>query len=243
MTDRSRPDEPERVVIRDKRRIDPVTGEVRHPDPDPAADRATSAGPPLPRRRPIERGRARGAHRRPATPAGRVRQLPQAGRARPAGGRRARRRPGARRFAAGARRHRSGAGARRSDRRVQGGRRPARHGVSPSSAWSPSARSAIRSTRLHEAVMHAESDDVTGADLHHRDAPRLPAPRSPAAARHGRGHRSRRAPAPHAGASGLSRMRLRPTRAPDVGRPRCEAERRSQSTDGTMSKESEVTHQ
>ena len=48
MTDRSRPDDPDRVVIRDKRRIDPITGEPRHPDPDPAADRATSAGPPLP---------------------------------------------------------------------------------------------------------------------------------------------------------------------------------------------------
>ena len=48
MTDRSGPDEPDRVVIHDKRRIDPITGEVRHPDPDPAADRATSVAPPLP---------------------------------------------------------------------------------------------------------------------------------------------------------------------------------------------------
>jgi molecular chaperone GrpE len=48
VTDRSGPDDPDRVVIRDKRRIDPITGEPRHPDPDPAADRATSAGPPLP---------------------------------------------------------------------------------------------------------------------------------------------------------------------------------------------------
>ena len=48
MTDRSRPDEPDRVVIHDRRRIDPITGEVRHPDPDPAADRATSVAPPLP---------------------------------------------------------------------------------------------------------------------------------------------------------------------------------------------------
>jgi molecular chaperone GrpE len=46
VTDRSRSDDPDRVVIRDKRRIDPITGEPRHPDP--AADRATSAGPPLP---------------------------------------------------------------------------------------------------------------------------------------------------------------------------------------------------
>jgi len=35
-------------VIHDRRRIDPITGEVRHPDPDPAADRATSVAPPLP---------------------------------------------------------------------------------------------------------------------------------------------------------------------------------------------------
>ena len=48
MTDRSGPDEPDRVVIHDRRRIDPMTGEVRHPDPDPAADRATSVAPPLP---------------------------------------------------------------------------------------------------------------------------------------------------------------------------------------------------
>jgi molecular chaperone GrpE len=48
VTDRSGPDEPDRVVIHDRRRIDPITGEVRHPDPDPAADRATSVAPPLP---------------------------------------------------------------------------------------------------------------------------------------------------------------------------------------------------
>ena len=48
MTDRSRPDEPDRVVIHDRRRIDPITGEIRQPDPDPAADRATSVAPPLP---------------------------------------------------------------------------------------------------------------------------------------------------------------------------------------------------
>jgi len=36
------------VVIHDRRRIDPITGEVRHPDPDPAAYRATSVAPPLP---------------------------------------------------------------------------------------------------------------------------------------------------------------------------------------------------
>ena len=48
MTDRSGPDEPDRVVIHDRRRIDPITGEVRHPDRDPAADRATSVAPPLP---------------------------------------------------------------------------------------------------------------------------------------------------------------------------------------------------
>jgi len=48
VTDRSGPDEPDRVVIHDRRRIDPITGEVRHPDTDPAADRATSVAPPLP---------------------------------------------------------------------------------------------------------------------------------------------------------------------------------------------------
>jgi molecular chaperone GrpE len=48
VTDRSGPDEPDRVVIHDRRRIDPITGEVRHPEPDPAADRATSVAPPLP---------------------------------------------------------------------------------------------------------------------------------------------------------------------------------------------------
>jgi molecular chaperone GrpE len=48
VTDRSGPDEPDRVVIHDRRRIDPITGEVRHPHPDPAADRATSVAPPLP---------------------------------------------------------------------------------------------------------------------------------------------------------------------------------------------------
>jgi len=48
VTDRSGPDEPDRVVIHDRRRIDPITGEIRHPDPDPAADRATSVAPPLP---------------------------------------------------------------------------------------------------------------------------------------------------------------------------------------------------
>jgi molecular chaperone GrpE len=48
VTDRPPSDDPDRVVIRDKRRIDPVTGAPRHPDPDPAADRATSVAPPLP---------------------------------------------------------------------------------------------------------------------------------------------------------------------------------------------------
>jgi molecular chaperone GrpE len=48
VTDRPWPEDPDRVVIRDKRRIDPVTGEPRHPDPDPATDRATSVAPPLP---------------------------------------------------------------------------------------------------------------------------------------------------------------------------------------------------
>jgi molecular chaperone GrpE len=40
----STPEQPDRVVIRDKRRIDPVTGEARHPEPDHAA----SGGPGQP---------------------------------------------------------------------------------------------------------------------------------------------------------------------------------------------------
>jgi len=37
---------PDRVIIRDKRKIDPVTGEAREPDPDaPAASSASGAGP------------------------------------------------------------------------------------------------------------------------------------------------------------------------------------------------------
>ncbi|HEY3716025.1 MAG TPA: nucleotide exchange factor GrpE [Jatrophihabitantaceae bacterium] len=41
---------PEGVVIRDKRRLDPVTGEPRHAAPDPASvpDRATDGGPTPP---------------------------------------------------------------------------------------------------------------------------------------------------------------------------------------------------
>jgi molecular chaperone DnaK len=117
----------DRVVIHDRRRIDLITGEVRH-----RILTQQRIGPRLwptaARRRPIKRGRARGAHRGPTTPAGRVRQLPQAGRPRSCRGWRARRRSGNRRFAAGAGRYRSGSGARRSDRRFQGGRRPARHG-------------------------------------------------------------------------------------------------------------------
>ena len=163
-----------------------------HPDPDPAADRRHVCGPTAARRRPIERGRARGAHRGPATPAGRVRQLPQAGRPRPCGGWRAGRRPGTRRSAAGAGRHRPGAGARRPDRRLQGGRRPARHGARASTASSLSARSAIGSTRLGtRPLCTGRATAVTGADEHHGDAPRLRAPRSAAAARDGRGDGSR----------------------------------------------------
>jgi molecular chaperone GrpE len=45
VSERPGPDEPDRVVFRDKRKIDPVTGELRHPVPDPTPDRATSGGP------------------------------------------------------------------------------------------------------------------------------------------------------------------------------------------------------
>jgi molecular chaperone GrpE len=40
------PDEPDRVIIRDKRRVDPETGAARvpDPDPDPTPDRATFGG-------------------------------------------------------------------------------------------------------------------------------------------------------------------------------------------------------
>jgi molecular chaperone GrpE len=50
MTDRSEaPDDqagqPDRVIIRDKRRIDPVTGQQREPDPDTATDGAATSAP------------------------------------------------------------------------------------------------------------------------------------------------------------------------------------------------------
>jgi molecular chaperone GrpE len=38
-------EEPDRVVIRDKRRIDPVTGEARRPNPAGDSDRTTVSGP------------------------------------------------------------------------------------------------------------------------------------------------------------------------------------------------------
>jgi molecular chaperone GrpE len=41
----TRPDEPERVVIRDKRRIDPRTGEARKVEAEAAASASTSGGP------------------------------------------------------------------------------------------------------------------------------------------------------------------------------------------------------
>ena len=111
-SDRSfRPDEPDRVVIHDRRRIDPITGEVRHPDPDPAADRATSAGPTAAGRRPdqartelaerdadLQRLQAEFANYRKRVDRGSCR------------GWRARRRSGNRRSAAGAGRYRSGSG-------------------------------------------------------------------------------------------------------------------------------------
>jgi molecular chaperone GrpE len=47
MSDRSdqQEDQPDRVIIRDKRRIDPATGQQRDPDPDPATDRGTGGSP------------------------------------------------------------------------------------------------------------------------------------------------------------------------------------------------------
>ena len=126
----------ERVVVRDRRRIDPETGAVRTPDgeqPSGAAPvaraRADGRGAGSragrrPRRRADRRGR--GAHGGPAAAVGRVRELPPAGRPRPRGG--AGQRPGAvrRRAADRARRHRAGRDARRPARPVQVRRRQAR---------------------------------------------------------------------------------------------------------------------
>ena len=39
-------DEPDRVIIRDKRRIDPQTGQQREPDPDPATDQGMGSPEP-----------------------------------------------------------------------------------------------------------------------------------------------------------------------------------------------------
>jgi len=41
-------DNPDRVIIRDKRRIDPATGEQREPDRDPSADGTSSASSTVP---------------------------------------------------------------------------------------------------------------------------------------------------------------------------------------------------
>ena len=113
-------------VVRDKRRIDPVTGELREPaGPAPAA----AGGAGLPGRRPRWRRRrradrsARRAHRRPAAAAGRVRQLPASRRAGPRGHPRDRGGQRAHQPAAGARRHRAGPRPRRARGWLQVGRR------------------------------------------------------------------------------------------------------------------------
>jgi len=48
MSDRSdqQEDQPDRVIIRDKRRIDPATGQQREPDPDPDSARNAGVGTP-----------------------------------------------------------------------------------------------------------------------------------------------------------------------------------------------------
>jgi len=45
MSDQHDNEHPDRVVIRDKRRIDPVTGQQREPDPDRATERLAESGP------------------------------------------------------------------------------------------------------------------------------------------------------------------------------------------------------
>jgi molecular chaperone GrpE len=47
MTDRPKhtDDDPDRVIIRDKRRIDPATGQQREPDPDPATGSGSAPAP------------------------------------------------------------------------------------------------------------------------------------------------------------------------------------------------------
>ena len=148
------PTEEHGPVVRDKRRIDPETGAVREPaagDSPPAP-----AGPVIPDSPADGLGddvadelepSDRRAHRRPAAAAGRVRQLPAAGRAGPRGHPRDRGRQRAHQPAAGARRHRPGPRARRARGRLQVGRRGARGHGRRSSVSSGSARRATRSTR------------------------------------------------------------------------------------------------
>ena len=85
MTERRTTATRSRSSIRDRRRIDPETGEVRDAR---AARRRPAAGPVDGRRSspPTELAAPGGrAHRRPAAAAGRVRQLPAPGRPRPRG--------------------------------------------------------------------------------------------------------------------------------------------------------------
>ena len=137
---------------RDRRRIDPETGEVRTPDGERAAGgggrrRSTPASRSSPTAELA--GPARRAHRRPAADLRGVRQLPAPGRARPRGrGRHGAQGAGGRRAAHRARRRRARRGARRPHRPVQGrGRQAHRRWSQQARAWSRSGWSASRSTR------------------------------------------------------------------------------------------------
>ena len=111
-------------VFRDKRRVDPETGEVREPQPAaPSADPAApSAGPAVAdgadgRLARVAAGRA---HRRPAASSGRVRQLQAPGRPRPGGRQGCSRCERADCPASRPRRHRPSPRSRRAHRRLQG---------------------------------------------------------------------------------------------------------------------------
>ena len=194
----------ERVVVRDRRRIDPETGAVRTPDGEsdarPAAPRRTAtvrgggAAGRHPGRRPACRradGRGRGAHRGPAAPVRRVRELPAAGRPRPRGGAGQRPCPVRRRAAHDPRRRRAGRHARRPHGAVQVGGRQAR--VRRAEAGPGALRRRGRALRpvgargraARERGRHRAHGDGAGE----RPAPRLPHRRPRAAAGDGRGRR------------------------------------------------------
>ena len=187
----------ERVVVRDRRRIDPETGAVRTPDgesswPPRAGDRP---GPPSRRQTPGRRPpcrradrRGRGAHGGPAAPVGRVRELPAAGRPRPRGGAGQRPCPVRRRAAHGARRRRAGRRARRPHGAVQVGGRQAR--VRGAEAGPGALRGRGRALRPVGARGRAARERgrhrTDGDGALERDAPRLPHRRPRAAAGDGR---------------------------------------------------------